>query len=89
MITTIEQLIEKLNYDDYHGVRNGMHHFTHQYLRQKKKSHQWFQEITCELCGKPYFKRRYTNSKSHVWCANMLTCKTRKPRKRKVKNDND
>ena len=82
MITTIEQLVSHLSEAEYHGKINGMHKFTRLYMRQNKKSHQWFVETTCELCGKPYFKRKYTKSKSHVWCANILTCKTRKPRNR-------
>lgn len=80
MITTIEQLIDRLGYDEYHGVVNGMHKFTHQYLRQNKKSYQWFIETNCKICGETYFKRRYTNSVSHTKCANALTCKVRKPR---------
>ena len=84
MITTIEQLIEKLDYD-YCGFKNGRHKFTKQYLRQPKKSYQFFIETKCSICDLPYFRRVRTKSHSHVECACRETCKVRKPRRDRIK----
>jgi hypothetical protein len=80
MLEEIKKVEEKLGYtfDRFDGK---YYKFTKHYMRQKKKSYQSFELIECAICGKPYFKRRWTKSKAHNLCQLAVTTKTRKVRR--------
>ena len=63
----INKIEVKLGYS-YMGLRKGFHAFKKYHADKDIMSYHYFEETTCNICGKPYMRRKGYDSKAHVEC---------------------